>query len=359
MLSPRQAVVRQVSSGGKITVPQKEIDAKVKTLLEIRPLVRTTEDEKLIIASATNAAFVSYWDKMGGLANRIIDGDTALTGKPDLDIGQRRELVASAFSDWEGSKTKFECKCDKNQCSKRITFEKYRTLSDYNGKEGVDIAGAVAISCKNDGFPARILEVGAGDSNTLHELKGQFGDRIETHALGLFEEPHAPVDAHHSLSAEFYPAEFSKKFDMIFSFYTMGYLALPHLGLRNIAHSLSDGGKAIVHFALGDLKSGNDEKGLAGMLESHLKEYLGMITDGKSVIANYYGELVTGFMRLENLSPGTLFEKASNVYRAAAWACELGLIGASTRFKLEINRIQKDKFGDYPDIVTIERRKES
>ena len=359
MLSPRQEVLRQVSSGGKITVPHKEIDAKVKKLLEIRPLVRTSEDEKLIIASATNAAFVSYWTKMADLGNDIINGDTKLTGEPDLDPGERRELLAGAFSDWDASKTKFECKCDTKSCSKRITYEKYRTLADYKDKEGVDIPGAVANSCKNAGATAKILEVGSGDSNTLYELKDRFGDRIETHALSLFEEPHAPVDAYHLQSAEFYPAEFARKFDMILSFYTLGYLSLPHLGLRNIAHSLSEGGKAIVHFALGDIKPGNDKNDMVGMLENHLKEYLGMICDRKSVIANYYGELVTGFIRFDNPSAMVFVEKASNVFRATAWSCELGLIGASSKFRLEVNRFKADTFGKYPDLVTIERRKGS
>ena len=358
ILTPRQAVLNQLAGKGKLEVPYSEIRHTANYLLGVKPLVRINETEKAHISYFTTAVLVDYWSTMVQVANKAIGGEMRIDGRKGLDENGTREMLAGAFSDWEAANTiKVECRCPRKTCMKPLRYERYRTLEEYEKEIGISVIPAVAEICKSRSTQVRILEVGSGDSNTLYELKQNFGDRIETHALSLHDEPRAPVDKYHQQSAELFPAEFAGMFDMVISTYTLGYLSLPHLGLRNIVHSLSKGGKTIVHFAKHDLEDSFDfDATRVQCLKTSMKNYLASIIENGKAIANFYGELLMGAVRIERPGYLPVIGESLADLRTTAWSAELGIIGASPKFEVKTNRMKEGQQEKFPDVVTIERK---
>jgi cyclopropane fatty-acyl-phospholipid synthase-like methyltransferase len=102
----------------------------------------------------------------------------------------------------------------------------------------------------------RVLDVGAGWGQALDELKEEFGDRVETHALVLKATPEllgtqkqrGRIDQIHQVAIEtFLPKQ---EYDLIVSFFGgMVYSAHPDIAIQKIAHSLSVGGVAYLHLS--------------------------------------------------------------------------------------------------------------
>ncbi|MDD4983699.1 MAG: class I SAM-dependent methyltransferase [Candidatus ainarchaeum sp.] len=104
----------------------------------------------------------------------------------------------------------------------------------------------------------RVLDVGAGYGQALAELKREFGDKVETHALVL-STTHALKQAHQEGRVDkIYQAEIStflpkQEYDVIVSFFGgTRYTTQRETALKKILHSLSVDGVAYIQFDLHD-----------------------------------------------------------------------------------------------------------
>jgi len=94
--------------------------------------------------------------------------------------------------------------------------------------------------------PIRVLDIGSGSAKMLHELKLEFGDLVETHALSPKPEPHYPVNYYHCLCGEYMPLEFATKFDVVVSQMAIMYALFPDRILKNAFLALSPTGAALL-----------------------------------------------------------------------------------------------------------------
>jgi hypothetical protein len=128
---------------------------------------------------------------------------------------------------------------------RRLGFWKSRSAEEYL-QDGIDVSGLAREAIRKTKGKARIMDLGAETAQMLMDLKKEFGDKIETHAVSPTDSPRFPVDHYHMVLGEFLPREFGGKFHLITSLAAFPYMLFPHLALKNVAQSLSRGGKAVI-----------------------------------------------------------------------------------------------------------------
>lgn len=120
-----------------------------------------------------------------------------------------------------------------------------RDLRDYKSEGGIDVLGLAKKAYARKGSTIQFLDVGSATARAVSQLKKRMGEKVETHALTPIDEPRAKgVDVYHQVVAEYLPASFRGRFDLIVSHRALEYALFPDLALRNISQALALGGQA-------------------------------------------------------------------------------------------------------------------
>lgn len=224
-----------------------------------------------------------------------------------------------------------------------------RGLRDYKKVHGIDVLKLAEEMQQAKGKPIRVLDVGSATAKMLSELKGAMGNKVETHALSLEDEPREKVDCYHMLSAEYLPKAFRRRFDLILSYRALEYGIFPQIGLRNIAESLAQGGKAFVQW-IPSSSGRNLSADSMQAVEKFFSTYpASKITAGARQImqeGTHYPDRLTGRIVLEY----DWYEK-----QIIAWCNEIAMLRKSKNIKVEAIKWSKLPIGWIPYEVSIER----
>lgn len=109
--------------------------------------------------------------------------------------------------------------------------------------QGIDLAEAIKdIKKRKEKEKVYVLDLGCSGARTLYDLKCEFGDRIVTVGISLYEEPHLYTDLFLNRPFEVLPDSFRNRFDLVFSRYGFDYSFMPHIAIDNAFNCLAPGG---------------------------------------------------------------------------------------------------------------------
>jgi hypothetical protein len=243
----------------------------------------------------------------------------------------------------------------------RVEHRETRDPAELFEESGMNVYSAVDRACAKNNGKIKALDVGAADARILFNLKHRLGDKIETHALSIYEEPRAPVDAEHVISAEFMPAQFKELFNLEISHRTLQYVTLPHLALRNMAHSLARNGISLFQWSGSKIELGLDIQQIAELRE-HYKGYLKGIFSGSGIKISINGKIHESELDMsctksqaKNKVERIIGEGGLNEMQSLAFSAELAIVNGMQGFSLSIQSYEESSIGSFPYLVLIER----
>lgn len=208
------------------------------------------------------------------------------------------------------------------------------------------------------GRTVRVLDVGSNTAQMLGELKAKMRTAVETHSMGPQDVPRSQVDAHHHLMAEYMPAEFRRRFDLIISNRMLEYSLLPNIALQNISQSLAKGGKAFIECGRIANVGSFGEKSL---IESAMTMYAKY---SKATLREQTIDLVRSFYKKDKIPTVNKVRKDAEQARIEspfatlvmiAWVNEIAQLVQLKELQVTILAWSSGPFGPFPSHLSIER----
>ncbi len=231
-----------------ITFSRKDANALATRMFSFEPLAPLTRKEKRVLQQQAADYIYSDSSDAYNAARQLLRGTGKLAMHWKLPLAPAsREETLKVFNDVEAyENARIYTRRGKGSLTGSIQGHALRGVGRYP-RPRVDGLVRNVIARKGK---ARVLDLGCSSCMILHELKREFGRRVETHGVSLNDSPRHPVTQWHLLDAAHLPRSFKRKFDVVASNETLYLHPLPHLVLRNAAECLAPGGKAIMQWSV-------------------------------------------------------------------------------------------------------------
>jgi SAM-dependent methyltransferase len=253
----RGHILRQLQKPGikQIAADSRVPKLAVSRMFGFEPLVSLYPGEEKVLKELTKEQLAKVYLRYLNITNKLISGNIKIApldsegsmNRADYRSASKNEIrgiMSNNPKNWlsevdgNGYGTISSSLCDGS-----------RGLQGYASESKFDVLKNANELFEKKGKPIRVLDVGSNRGDMLCELKAIMGDKVETHALSLLDEPHLASDYYHMLTAERMPAEFGGYFDLVVSHRTLEYVVFAHRALENIAKSLAAGGRALVEWS--------------------------------------------------------------------------------------------------------------
>lgn len=239
-----------------------------------------------------------------------------------------------------------------------LSIQGSRDLDGYRAEVGFDVLKDATELHQKRKRPIRVLDVGSSTAIMAHDLKEKMGVNVEVHALSPENEPHFKAGPYHVLTAEYMPATFREKFDLIVSSRALEYSILPNLALQNIAGSLAPGGMAKLQWrparARFDFPGQEKERFFTQYKKSKITPAgLGVILQSKEG---------GGIHRINPAETRKLVERGIEKYgwdalQTIAWCNEVAKLQRNPKYKVVVALYTPCAFGWSPSTILFERKK--
>lgn len=367
----------------KFSVSPRDVRRNVGKIFGFSPLTPVSGTQLSLLKQNTRLSVLTRFKNYNKTAKALISGDTLLATTPanlaDNFVKPRVSTIRKFFTDEKTYRRKLK-ETEFHVTTKGMlgsgsekkgiyvtTVGRFgdgsRGLRIYKNEGGIDVLSLVKKAYAKKGSKIQFLDVGSATARAVSQLKKRMGEKVETHALTPLDEPRAKgVDVYHQVVAEYLPASFRRKFDVIVSHRALEYTLFPDIALRNISQSLAPGGQAHLQWRGGRVYF---EKELFKPAEKFFKTYknakvsagaIQLVKDAAQVGRDVDRRILTTDEARQVIESG-LENYGLTARIILSWYNEVAKLKRSPNFDVKILVWSAAAFGRTPDHLLIERKK--
>lgn len=357
----RRRLLRELGRQGKVRnfgVSPREVRRSTARLFAFEPLVPVSASEKNLLkkfaAERSKYAVKHFTENARDILSgkrKIIEKRGALwAGK----TGPVRRETIRAFSN---PKVYDNTRLQIGGSDFSVVLQASRSMGEYLGYSGIDVLDLSQSAYARKHRTIRVLDLGSANSKALNELRRIMKGKVETHALSPEDEPRHKTDYFHFACAEYLPASFRGKFDVIVSHRALEYSLFPNLALANIARALAPEGRAVLQWRPGqtafnklsheDLsffsryrEAAPSSDGIKLILDSEHRPFPRTAVEAK-IASGIQKDFYYGLGGLQTM----------------AWCNEIARLQKSKSLSVKIIQHYASNLGFVPGIIVIERKK--